>query len=261
MADNGLDECEGRTGVCCERDEGVTQGVESDFGAVPLLAGILHAGLDTAGLEDLPNLCTEGDAARAAVFLRGLGNDLARALVLRRFTEHGGQNGVDGDLHAGAMPGGLGGYERNEAADQIDVPPLQGGAVAEAEPSVDSDREENAHFALKRGADAPQLLNRQFAAGVDGDVLLLDFLPGIVPDEPSFLLQGLPHAAEEDEVMVERVGLNLVGKVGGELVDDGRGDVPELDHVGVVFLHPFDQLVAVPLIDAHRGLAAVGPVH
>ena len=66
---------------------------------------------------------------------------------------------------------------------------------------------------------------------------------------------------KEDEVVVERVGLNLVGKVCGELIDDGRGDVPELDHVGVVFLHPFDQLVAVPLIDAHRGLAAVGPVH
>ena len=54
MADNGLDEREGRTGVSSERDEGVTQGVESDFGAVPLLVGILHAGLDAAGLEDVP---------------------------------------------------------------------------------------------------------------------------------------------------------------------------------------------------------------
>ena len=96
---------------------------------------------------------------------------------------------------------------------------------------------------------------------MDSDVLLLDFLPGIVPDEPGFLLQCLPHAAEEDEVVVECVGLNLVGKVGGKLVDDGRGDVAQLDHVRMVFLHPFDQFVAVPLIDAHRGLAAVGPVH
>ena len=164
MPDDGLDEREGRTGVCGERDEGVPQGVESDFGAVPLLAGILHAGLDTTGLEDVADLGAEGDAACAAVFLRGLGDDLARALVLRCLAEHGGQDGVDGDLHAGAMPGGLGGYERNEAADQIDVPPLQGGAVAEAEPRVDADREEDAHFALERGADAPQLLNRQFAA-------------------------------------------------------------------------------------------------
>ena len=261
MPDDGLDEREGRTGVCGERDEGVPQGVESDFGAVPFIAGILYACLDAAGLEDFPDLDAEGDAVRAAVFLRGFGKDLAHALVLRRLAEHGGQDGVDGYLHAGAMPDGLDGYERDESTDQIDVSPLQGGAVAEAEPRVDSDREEDAHFTLERGADAFQLLDRQFAAGVDGDALLLDFLPGIVPDEPGFLLQSLPHAAEEDKVVVERAGPNLVGKVSCELVDDGRSDGTELDHVGVVFLHPLDQRVAVPLVDAHRGLAAVGPAH
>ena len=48
--------------------------MESDFGAAPLFPGILHAGLDATGLEDVADLGAEGDAACAAVFLCGFGN-------------------------------------------------------------------------------------------------------------------------------------------------------------------------------------------
>lgn len=71
----------------------------------------------------------------------------------------------------------LGRHQRDNAAHEIHIAPLQLCAIAKTLPRIDAECKENAHFPFRLVADLNQLFDRQFAARLRNRILLLDVLP------------------------------------------------------------------------------------
>jgi len=136
------------------------------------------------------------------------------------------------------LPRRLAGNERNESAHEIDLTPFEHRAIAKPQTGVDADGEENAHFALQPGHDAPQLLDRQLTPPRMHLAALLDAVPDVRRDlRRAILDQDAPHHAEVCDRLVARGIADALEMRHRILLGVILRHRPNLPHLGMAFAH------------------------